>query len=85
MTEFLPPCYSNQCPNFFIEQQTVQVNNKFCSSVFETIKNAGGVGFMEINPCPLAALADICESPSQEASELRTKLGVVGISLGGSV
>lgn len=75
MSEYIAPCITGDCPTIHVGARCL-VDSLPCESVRLILKNAGGDHFLEQNHCPMGALSDVENHPSEEAAELRTKLGI---------
>lgn len=58
MPEFQPPCFTGECPKFSTEQQQDELNRTVCAEMFKFFAEQGKVGFLEVNPCGIAATFD---------------------------
>lgn len=82
MAELKTLCSGGECPHFTEEQQREIPNQDLCAAIRQTIAG-GGAGFLEAQPCPQIAALDIARSSAIEAVELRSKLGIIGVTAGG--
>ncbi len=73
-TEYKPPCFSDKCER---PGAAYDHTRELCKGIGTSIISAGGVGILEIYPCPTDALMEIGgEQTDPLMAEIRTKLGV---------
>lgn len=76
MSEYLPPCFSIDCPASYPPSDATQ---NLCRNMSGCIIGAGGAGLLEATICPMVAVQAVAPEQEDEAMvEIRSKLGIVG-------